>query len=278
MHKLQNGSQVAVRPARKPQIGTGGYFSESNDSSAPSYPGQDFFNDCIDEFSNALAAAGIAYDPLDLTHLSRAIQELGKSAVYDDLVGFILPDSASIFPLARAFLCDGSDYAVADYPKLMSRVLNTPIMVAQTLIDANPEEYAANYGISADGLSFTVPNYPLRPHVAAAGVFGVVGATVADKIQNMTGRFGTWVKSNGYRQSMTDLSGAFGGALIGGDGDTGAGYRDDDIAVVAKNMGAGSDGISALVKFDASRVARTGTYTEVNSSFLNFYIIHGEKA
>jgi hypothetical protein len=76
MHKLQNGSQVTLRPARKPQIGTGGYFSESNDNGAPSYPGQDWFNDCTDEFLNALNAMGIAYDPLKVDHLARALSSV----------------------------------------------------------------------------------------------------------------------------------------------------------------------------------------------------------
>ncbi|ENP8182053.1 hypothetical protein ACEH47_002544 [Vibrio cholerae] len=73
MHKLQNGSQVQVRPQRKPLVGLGGYFSESNDQGAPSYPGQDWFNDCTDEFLNALEAAGIEYEHGRLDHLARMI-------------------------------------------------------------------------------------------------------------------------------------------------------------------------------------------------------------
>lgn len=73
MHKLQNGSQVSVRPQRKPLVGLGGYFSESNDQGAPSYPGQDWFNDCTDEFLNALEAAGIEYEHGRLDHLARMI-------------------------------------------------------------------------------------------------------------------------------------------------------------------------------------------------------------
>ncbi|EKF9581210.1 hypothetical protein ACOJBV_002754 [Vibrio cholerae] len=72
MHKLQNGSQVSVRPQRKPLVGLGGYFSESNDQGAPSYPGQDWFNDCTDEFINALNEMGITYDQEQLDHLARA--------------------------------------------------------------------------------------------------------------------------------------------------------------------------------------------------------------
>ncbi|EOS9900476.1 hypothetical protein ACNKV7_003734, partial [Vibrio cholerae] len=72
MHRLQNGSQVSVRPPRKPLVGLGGYFSESNDQGAPSYPGQDWFNDCTDEFINALDEMGITYDQEQLDHLARA--------------------------------------------------------------------------------------------------------------------------------------------------------------------------------------------------------------
>lgn len=72
MHPLYNGSQVTVRPVRKPTAGTPGYFSESNDSEQPSYPGQDWFNDVIDEFKNALLAMGITYDSAKLDHLALA--------------------------------------------------------------------------------------------------------------------------------------------------------------------------------------------------------------
>lgn len=87
MHKLQNGSQVSVRPQRKPLVGLGGYFSESNDQGAPSYPGQDWFNDCTDEFINALNEMGITYDQEQLDHLARAFaavrsQEWNANANY----------------------------------------------------------------------------------------------------------------------------------------------------------------------------------------------------
>jgi hypothetical protein len=85
--KLKNGSQVAVRPARKPTEGSPGYFSESNDSGAPSYPGQDWFNDQIDEFQNALAAAGVAYDSSKLTNLAEALGKLTRSKSLMDVSG-----------------------------------------------------------------------------------------------------------------------------------------------------------------------------------------------
>ncbi|WP_233423267.1 hypothetical protein [Vibrio metoecus] len=98
MHKLQNGSQVSVRPQRKPLVGLGGYFSESNDQGAPSYPGQDWFNDCTDEFLNALKAAGIEYEHGRLDHLARAFVFIRS------LVGFKLKEN----PEQPIFIFDGS--------------------------------------------------------------------------------------------------------------------------------------------------------------------------
>ena len=80
MHKLKNGSQVAERPARKATAGSVGYFSESNDIGSPSYPGQDFFNDQIDEFLNALSAVGITYDSAKLTNLATALTALRNAS------------------------------------------------------------------------------------------------------------------------------------------------------------------------------------------------------
>lgn len=79
MHPLHNGSQVTARPARKTTSGTMGYFSESNDNNAPSYPGADFFNDQIDEFKNALAVMGIAYDETKVDHLAQLFISVSKS-------------------------------------------------------------------------------------------------------------------------------------------------------------------------------------------------------
>ncbi|ENM3953877.1 phage tail protein [Vibrio cholerae] len=87
MHKLQNGSQVSVRPQRKPLVGLGGYFSESNDQGAPSYPGQDWFNDCTDEFINALNEMGITYDQEQLDHLARAFAAV-RSQEWNALVNY----------------------------------------------------------------------------------------------------------------------------------------------------------------------------------------------
>ncbi|AGF91017.1 hypothetical protein VPQG_00047 [Vibrio phage VBpm10] len=73
MHPLNNGSQVENVPALKPRVGTAGYFSESNDNGAPSYPGQDWFNAVIREFQNALSTSGVSFDPDRFDHLQKMI-------------------------------------------------------------------------------------------------------------------------------------------------------------------------------------------------------------
>ncbi|EKO3919764.1 hypothetical protein GCS60_000617 [Vibrio metschnikovii] len=73
MHYLNNGSQVENVPPLKPRVGTAGYFSESNESGAPSYPGQDWFNAVIREFQTALSASGVAFDPDKFDHLSKML-------------------------------------------------------------------------------------------------------------------------------------------------------------------------------------------------------------
>ena len=186
----------------------------------------------------------------------------GESSILDDmftlLVGFILPDSTMQVSPDRVFLADGAEYNRADYPKLWNKVNGTAMLVSQSLINADPETYAANYGDGDGATTFTLPNYGLRPHLAASGVFGVVGSTVEDHIQNITGSIESFHATTG---SAGRATGVFSGAKTTG-----------------STAAAGSNGDVVTFDIDASLSVRTGTYTEVSSSFLNFYIIHGESA
>ncbi|EAQ65993.1 prophage MuSo2, tail fiber protein, putative [Marinomonas sp. MED121] len=87
MHKLKNGSQVAERPARKETAGTAGYFSESNDAGSPSYPGQDFFNDQIDEYLAFISAGDLTPDSEDLTQMSQSVSNQIRSRNLLDVSG-----------------------------------------------------------------------------------------------------------------------------------------------------------------------------------------------
>ncbi|MEZ9430699.1 hypothetical protein [Vibrio splendidus] len=263
MHYLNNGSQVENVPPLKPRVGTRGYFTESNDDGSPSYPGQDWFNAVIREFQTAATDGGITFDPDRFDHLSRFIQSLGTNAVYDGLVGFVLPDSTMQVSPDRAFLADGAEYNRADYPKLWNKVNGTAMLVSQSLINADPETYAANYGDGDGSTTFTLPNYGLRPHLAAAGVFGAVGSTVEDQIQNIVGSISASTDSSNQAMFATS-DGAF--------------STEGTIVNITSSDMSGNGVRDLKATFDSSRVARAGQYTEVNSVFLNFYIIHGESA
>ncbi|CAH9015892.1 putative phage tail protein [Vibrio phage 150E35-1] len=203
-------------------------------------------------------------DATNLTIIPEGDTESGRRSLpgaiaesIDMLVGFVLPDSTMQVSPDRAFLADGSEYRRSDYPKLWSKVNGTAMLVSQALINADPETYAANYGDGNGATTFTLPNYGLRPHLAAAGAFGDVGGTIEDRIQNITGRVGV--------SSALAVAPSPDGAFT---------------SLPSSDFRSNSDLINNTldVFFDASLVVRTGEYTEVNSSFLNFYIIHGESA
>lgn len=188
------------------------------------------------------------------------------SQVTDLWVGMVLPDSLQVTTRDLVFLADGSTYNRTDYPKLWSKIANSGVLVSQSLVDSAPETYAANYG-DGDGVNtFTVPNYSLRPHLAMAGSHGAVGTTTEDRIQSMTGFINPILDqgSGQYLAVSPDRGGVFDNYSVGTAPALTKAYDETN-----KALG---------INFNASRVARTGATTEVNSSFLNFYIVHGEYA
>ncbi len=79
MHYLQNGSQVEVRPPKKPTIGNPGYFSEQGQGGQPSWPGEEWFNHNIDEFQAVLSEMGIPFDRERDDHLAMAFRFIVRS-------------------------------------------------------------------------------------------------------------------------------------------------------------------------------------------------------
>ncbi|HCG7934342.1 TPA: hypothetical protein NJ875_000663 [Vibrio parahaemolyticus] len=97
MHPLQNGSQVIERPAKKPTSGFPGYFTESGDNNIPSYPGQDWFNDVIDEFLNALSSQGVTFLPNKTDHLAKALANAVTSGQESLIDGSIYKGSNGVY-------------------------------------------------------------------------------------------------------------------------------------------------------------------------------------
>lgn len=266
MHPLNNSSQVTEAPAPKPRIGSPGYFSESNENGAPSYPGADWFNANIKEFMNALAAAGVEFDPDRFDHLSRAIGAGGKAAMLDVLTGFRFHESIHGFDRAQiALKGDGTEVLRADFPKLWAIAESTA--VDQALIDANPTQYAANYGTGDGATTFTMPNYGLMPWEAAAGMYGTVGTTVEDAIRNFNGNviLGTETAPLGIV-----------------DGGSGVLYPEDpqeNRTILNSATGPTSTtNRKYRLRIDASRQVPTADINRPKTNFSDVWIIHGEQA
>ncbi|EMA8958592.1 hypothetical protein U5315_002673 [Vibrio fluvialis] len=258
MHPLRNGSQVIARPARKTTAGTPGYFSESNDNNQPSYPGQDWFNDVIDEFANALAAANITYMPGDLTHLAQLFAASGKSSFikYNLFRGMPMsavgptPDPDIFLPAGRVEL--NRD----DYPTVFDIVSASAFYISQATIDADPRQYAGYWG-DGDGVdTFTTDDWALMMHLKVAGSYGSSGSTKEDHIQNIVGTATPATNTVGYSLHIRDVSGVFATDSIG-----------TTVANISATAGTGNTNLS----FDASRVARTSNFTDTMGLFLDHY-------
>lgn len=80
MHPLNNGSQAITKPTPKARVGNQGYFTESGENNAPSYPGADWYNAVIDEFLAMLTEMSIAFDPDKFDHWQKAMAALKNDA------------------------------------------------------------------------------------------------------------------------------------------------------------------------------------------------------
>lgn len=189
---------------------------------------------------------------------------------WDHLVGFRFRDSFAGFDrTAIALKSDGTEILRADFPKLWA--MAEPIAVDQTFIDADPEQYAANYGTGDGATTFTLPNYGLMPWDAAAGIYGAAGTTVGDAIRNITGQLGNMV-------------GIFQGSTLEFQVASGVFERTSYTRNIANKIGTSEgdyttgNNVSHLVNFDSSNVVPTADVNRPKSNFSEIWIIHGEIA
>ncbi|PMM35932.1 hypothetical protein [Vibrio lentus] len=186
MHLLNNGSQVENVPALKPRVGTAGYFSESNDSGSPSYPGQDWFNAVISEFQTALSASGVAFDPDKFDHLQKLLEASAVNSLQYRVGQKAEIHSAQIPDwLLKA---DGSIVSRAVDDVLWAHAATSGLVIAQSTKDANPEQYAMYYGDGDGSTTFSLPNWYLG-HFARGNPAGVAfGQAQGDAMRNLTGQ------------------------------------------------------------------------------------------
>lgn len=248
MHPLNNGSQVENVPALKPRVGTPGYFSESNDNGAPSYPGQDWFNAVIREFQGALIAEGVTFNPDNFDHLQLLLSASANANFKKQMLFKGMPMSAVgptpdpdiWLPAGRVELLRG------DYPTVFNIVSASAFFIDQAIIDADPRQYAGHWGDGDGATTFTTDDWALMMNIKVAGGYGVAGSTKEDHIQNIEGSYGEQLRSSGA---------------------TGAFYTTQNSAnrlTVEVNTG-------YKLRFDANRVARTDFYTDTMGLFLDHY-------
>ncbi|AWK84461.1 hypothetical protein [Photobacterium damselae] len=183
MHPLNNGSQVADKPAPKPRIGSPGWFTESGDKGAPSYPGQDWFNAVIAEFQNALTAQGVHFNPDNFDHLAKLFNRGHDALIGKPLVSF------SRTPAQGTLRANGAEIARADYPKLWQWAHDNQLVLAQATKDSDPFGKSAYYGTGNGSTTFTVPHFHQGQVFRGASSLGQFLETQGDAQRNITGEF-----------------------------------------------------------------------------------------
>lgn len=201
MHPLNNGSQVVDKPAPKPRIGSPGWFTESGDKGAPSYPGQDWFNAVIAEFQNALIAQGVRFNPDNFDHLAKLFNRGHDALIGKPLVSF------SRTPAQGTLRANGAEIARADYPKLWQWANDNQLVIAQATKDSDPFGKSAYYGTGNGLTTFTVPHFHQGQVFRGASSLGAFMETQGDAIRNITATWKSFFTDRDAYQTIQDPSG-----------------------------------------------------------------------
>ncbi|HIF9400266.1 TPA: hypothetical protein ACX6RY_000173 [Photobacterium damselae] len=254
MHPLNNGSQVADKPAPKPRIGSPGWFTESGDKGAPSYPGQDWFNAVIAEFQNALTAQGVHFNPDNFDHLAKLFNRGHDALIGKPLVSF------SRTPAQGTLRANGAEIARADYPKLWQWANDNQLVIAQATKDSDPFGKSAYYGTGNGSTTFTVPHFHQGQVFRGASSLGSFLETQGDAIRNITARVRGRTENDPGRLFSEDTSGAF--MTVGNDG-----------KFAAPALGGPQVDRKSTLEFDASKIVPTATENrmKVTNAYIDIY-------
>ncbi|HIH0489059.1 TPA: hypothetical protein ACYHOP_000213 [Vibrio cholerae] len=145
----------------------------------------------------------------------------------------------------------------AEYPTVFEIISASAFFTDQATIDANPRAYAGHWGTGDGETTFTSDDWSLMMNIKVAGSYGAAGSTKEDHIQNIAGQFSTHGDESG--STIRAESGVFYSNLNFPNA-----YR------LSSALQQGSRSTGPL-RFDASRVARTDTYTDSMGLFLDYY-------
>ncbi|GIA04449.1 TPA: phage tail protein [Vibrio cholerae] len=145
----------------------------------------------------------------------------------------------------------------AEYPTVFEIISASEFFTDQATIDANPSLYAGHWGTGDGETTFTSDDWSLMMNIKVAGSYGAAGSTKEDHIQNIAGQFSTHGDESG--STLRAESGVF---------YTNLNFPNAYRLSSALQQGSRSTG---PLRFDASRVARTDTYTDSMGLFLDYY-------
>ncbi|EOG9061488.1 phage tail protein [Vibrio fluvialis] len=145
----------------------------------------------------------------------------------------------------------------ADYPTVFEIVSASDFFTDQATIDANPRSYAGHWGTGDGATTFTTDDWALMMNIKVAGGYGAAGSTKEDHLQNITGS---------TQAVHVQFIGAPTEPLIGG-----AFSSNPETFANANAASGGESSLLSSYSFDASRVARTDTYTDTMGLFLDHY-------
>lgn len=261
MHPLQNGTQVAQMPAPSTPSGTAGYMTEEG---SPSVPGAHYFNAQIKEFENALAAAGVIFDPTRYDHLAQVLGAHHNAVKADLLKLEVGRPVFSLNPNAEAGLLDargGTASRTVDH-LLWEFAQKTGLVISQAQKNAEPRRYAMWFGDGDGSTSFALPNFYLSHFLRGAPAGVAHGTTQDDAIRPATGRL--FFKSD-YNSSASVVSEANG--VFNKINTTSTDSSINDIGASVKK--------TDLVEFDLSRAMHTANEIRPHSGNIAMKIHRG---
>ncbi|WP_052729833.1 phage tail protein [Photobacterium halotolerans] len=195
-------------------------------------------------------------NPPEIADIPELNSELSERITVSTLVGVVMKFSTDV---PRVGFIKGARIELlrSDYPKLWAVVEAAGNFTEQSLIDAEPDKYAAHYGTGDGVTTFTTPDYH-RGHYHRGATPGLTyGESQGDAIRNITGT------ATGVQHKSSS---------------TGAGaFTLTNSGTVASNL---VDGTSSVWNhsFDASRVVPTADENRPKTINTYIYIYHGEEA
>lgn len=215
-----------------------------------SYFNKDFISDYEAFFQRLMVEGGVTVNETPDTAPTSQFYSAFERSFYKSFLFMGFPIStAGYTPNPDIWLPAGRVVLLrSEYPTVFE-IVNNNGLTNQATIDANPRAYAGHWGTGDGATTFTTDDWALMMNIKVAGGYGAAGSTKEDHIQNITGQFIGYDNGNNSTEAWT---GAFSANSVGGEANSASGVGGEVVTV-----------------FDASRVARTNTYTDTMGLFLS---------